>query len=49
MNTKTPATKAVKKSVKKNVKSAGNPEQVAIDRKAYRTGSHTPKARTAGR
>lgn len=54
MTAKTPSTKKTKKTVKKLVtaaavkKSAGNPEKIAADRKAYRTGAHTPKARTAG-
>ena len=49
MTNKTPATKAVKKAVKKNVKSAANPEQVALDRKAYRTSAKLPKARKGAR
>ena len=56
MTADTPSTKAMKKTVKKFVtqavkapKSAGNPQKVAADRKAYRTGAHIAKARTAGR
>ena len=50
MTKKTPATKEIKKTVKKVIqKSAGNPEKIAADRKAYRTGRKLPKVRTAGR